>query len=62
MKPFNLLNCIFQKTLILVILLILFPIQGISQNEQKKEPSLKGKTLFVYMEAGKDTSPLKKRI
>ena len=49
MKPCKLLNCIFQKTLIFVILLILFPIQGISQNEKKKAPTLKGKNIiYVY--------------
>ena len=49
MKPFKLLNCIFQKILILVTILILFPIQGISQNEKKEAPSLKGKNIiYVY--------------
>ena len=49
MKPFKLLNCIFQKTLILVTILILFPIQGISQNEKKEAPTLKGKNIiYVY--------------
>ena len=49
MKPFKLLNCIFQKTLILVTILILFPIQGISQNEKKEVPTLKGKNIiYVY--------------
>ena len=44
----KLLNTIFQETLISVILLILFPIQGISQNEQN-EPTLKGKNvIYVY--------------
>jgi len=39
------LNTIFQKKLILVIIIILFPIQGISQNE----PTLKGKNvIYVY--------------
>ncbi len=48
MKPFKLMNCIFQKTLILVTILILFPIQGISQNEQKAS-TLKGKNIiYVY--------------
>ena len=45
----KLLNTIFQKTLISVILLVLFPIQGISQNEQKEGPTLKGKNIiYVY--------------
>ena len=45
----KLLNTIFQKTLISVILLILFPIQGVSQNEQKEAPTLKGKNIiYVY--------------
>ena len=49
MKPFKLLNCIFQKILILFTVLILFPIQGISQNEKKEAPSLKGKNIiYVY--------------
>ena len=49
MKPFKLLNCIFQKTMILVTILILFPIQGISQNEKKEAPTLKGKNIiYVY--------------
>lgn len=49
MKPFKLMNCIFQKTLILVTILILFPIQGISQNEKKEAPTLKGKNIiYVY--------------
>ena len=49
MKPFKLLNCIFQNTLILVTILILFPIQGISQNEKKEAPTLKGKNIiYVY--------------
>ena len=48
MKPLKLLNCIFQKILILVSILILFPIQGISQNEQKAS-TLKGKNIiYVY--------------
>ena len=60
MKPFNLLNYIFQKTLILVILLILFPIQGISQNEQKKEPSLKGKNIICVYGGWKGHKPTEK--
>ena len=49
MKPFKLMNCIFQKTLILVTILILFPIRGISQNEKKEAPTLKGKNIiYVY--------------
>ena len=49
MKPFKLMNCIFQKTLILVTILILFPIQGISQHEKKEAPTLKGKNIiYVY--------------
>ena len=60
MKAFNLLNCIFQKTLILVILLILFPIQGISQNEQKKEPSLKGKNIICVYGGWKGHKPTEK--
>ena len=48
MKPYELLNCIFKKTFILVILLILFPIQSISQNEQNT-PTLNGKNIiYVY--------------
>ena len=62
MKPFNLLNYIFQKTLILVILLIFFPIKGISQNEQKKEPSLKGKNIICVYGGWKGHTPTEKRI
>ena len=49
MKPFKIMNFIFQKTLILVTILILFPIRGISQNEKKEAPTLKGKNIiYVY--------------
>ena len=60
MKPFKLLNCIFQKTLIMVTILILFPIQGISQSEQKKEPSLKGKNIICVYGGWKGHKPNEK--
>ena len=60
MKPFKLMNCIFQKTLILVTILILFPIQGISQNEQKKKPSLKGKNIICVYGGWKGHKPTEK--
>ena len=48
MKLCELLNYVFHKTLILVILLILFPSQAISQNEQNT-PTLNGKNIiYVY--------------
>ena len=43
------LNTIFQKTLKLVAILILFPLIGTSQNQKKKAPTLKGKNIIcVY--------------
>ena len=45
----KLLNIFFQKLLIVVTSLILNPFQGVSQNEQQYEPTLKGKNIiYVY--------------
>lgn len=45
----KLLYTIFQKIRIAIILLIFFPFQGISQNQQQDAPSLQGKNIiYVY--------------
>ena len=49
MMQSKLIKNIFHNTLVLVFLFILFPIRGISQNEKKEAPTLKGKNIiYVY--------------
>ena len=49
MMQSKLIKNIFYNTLVLVFLFIFFPMQGISQNEIKEAPTLKGKNIiYVY--------------